>query len=968
MPLSLESPEFSILAHANGLPDDKRAAQLLKYCAKTDEEKSAFAAVLGPLLIGLGESADPPLALLNFSNLCDRIAEKSAFFIRLLENPPALSRLARLFGWSQALSDAVIRQSENLELVFAGAAPISRPTLRKLAANCADLDALRRFRKAQFLRIGLLDLESDSWRDAADFSLVVRQISDLAQVVLERVLALISPEKPDGFCVILMGKGGARELNYSSDVDLIFLAEERADAAQIGEKLLRVLGEITASGFLWRADMRLRPDGRNGALVTPLSYALSYYESYAGAWEWQALIKARAVAGDARLGRRFRKFTRGITWARRADDSHLREVFEMKKRSEKTADGQNARNLKSGPGGIRDAEWCVQQLQMMLGPSRPRARAGATLRALEVLDELDALSPDETRQLRESYLWLRVAEHRLQLWNEQAVRELPEKTAEKAALARRLGCNWRGEAAARFLDEEKTRHSAEVRALTQRLFWAFSGETGENWLERFPPAVFAQNAPKSATETRLERLAGGTQTRPLPAPLSRQIRAVLPDAFSGFERAIEGEQALVAFENLAEASGNRLSLFRALASAPTLSRAIWTVLGGSQFLAQTLVKFPQLLDLAANRALLSRARSREEARFACRDYCYPFRDQNAALRRWRARELLRIGLRDLVMDVSPLEITAEISYLANACLEWALECVQNSLPVGSNRVPLGVLAMGKCGGFEMHYASDCDVVFVSESDASGAGKIAEEFIRFCGGRTAEGPLFEVDARLRPYGQSGPLVTTLGALRDYFERSELGFATWERQALTKARIAAGDTGLGARAMALVFDAAFPATWNAGWSDELRHIKARVENERGAKSKGDFDAKLGAGALSDIEWCAQWLAMKWGAKFSQLQTPNTLRQLRGAHDAQLISEAEFAALEAAFLWLHRAQLRRQIARENAGGAVKNDSPELLVWARALFPELEKSAARARFEEEWKTHTSRAREIFERVRGEL
>ena len=217
-----------------------------------------------------------------------------------------------LLSWSQSLADVVVGSADNLDAVFDGGTSLSRGALRALANHCADLDALRRFRKSQFLRIGLLDIERQTWRSEGDFDGVVRQISDLAQIIVERALALVSGDDCAGFCAMLMGKGGARELNYSSDIDLIFIAENRADAAQIGEKLLRALNEITAAGQLWRADMRLRPEGSKGPLVSPLGYALSYYESYAAAWEWQALIKTRAVAGDWRLARRFRRFTRSI--------------------------------------------------------------------------------------------------------------------------------------------------------------------------------------------------------------------------------------------------------------------------------------------------------------------------------------------------------------------------------------------------------------------------------------------------------------------------------------------------------------------------------------------------------------------------------------------------------------------------------------------------------------------------------
>jgi len=957
---------------ALGFSDPTRALRLWHTCAKTPAERAALEPLANALFADAAQSADPMRALLTFSNLCDRLEEreKIALFARLHLHADARERLLILESWSQSLADSLARSPANRELVFAGAHALSRAQLREQTRACADLDELRAWRKRQFLRIGLLDMARPTWRDERAFSLVVRQVSDVAQVTIQRALELLAPDS-SGFCVLLLGKGGARELNYSSDVDLIFLSEGRADAPQIGEKLLRALVETTPSGFLWRADLRLRPDGSNGTLVTPLSYALAYYESRAAAWEWQALIKARVVAGDARLGRRFRKFTRGITWARHLDDSHLREVWGMKRRSEKTPDGSDERNVKSGPGGIRDAEWIVQQLQMMIGPTHPRARAKDTLRALAVLEELEALSPDEARELREGYLWLRVVEHRLQIWAEQAQRQIPSSPEERAFLARRLGCGWRGVAAARWFDEEHARHKAQVRARCERLFWAFRGEEPQGELADLLPPPLKEHA------VRLERLANGTQTRPLPSPLSRQIRAVLPGALRGLEHAADPARALVAFENLCEASGNRLSLLRALDAAPRLSEAIWTILGGSQTLSDTLIRSPQFLDLTANRALLERPLTRDTARAACRDYCLAFRDRNAALRRFRGRELLRIGLRDLILNVPSSQITLEIAFLAGACLDLAVDEIQAELRPASDSLAFCVLGLGKFGGLEMHYASDLDVLFTFQSFAPSAEqsalaiRFAERLTAFLGGRSAEGAGWALDARLRPHGASGALAVSVETLRDYFANPAQGMAVWERQAMTRARIGAGDRALGARAMAAIRVAAHPDEWNPAWSDELRGIKTRVERERAAKgsSGGEvFDVKLGAGGISDIEWSAQWLSLRFGAKFEALQTPNTRRQLEAAQGAGLLSGAEYEAMIGAYDWLRRAELRLQIAREGAPPALKRDSSDFQIWARAVFPLLAPEEARATFEETWRLHTQNARAIFERVRDGL
>ena len=430
-----------------------RAAKLIDSLAASAGERQSLFKVLDEVGEDLSRAADPLKALLNFSRLCDSIGDREGFFRQLDEHPGMRFRLSQLMGFAQSLADTLIREPELIASLNAPTTPVSRPELRRMARAShagstpveAKLNALRRFRRRQTLRIGLLDMERATWRSERDFHLVVRQISDLAQVCVQETLQLLSPESPPPFCVLAMGKMGARELNYSSDIDLIFLHDGDSENGQsqemneLGQSLFKALNDTSSEGALYQVDMRLRPEGAAGPLVTPFDYALSYYESYAAAWEWQALIKTRGVAGNAKLARRFRRFTRSITWAKRSDDGHLRDIVEMKRRVESTPEGADSQNVKQGPGAIRDAEWVVQQLQMMVGPSHPKARAKDTLRALEVLDSLDVLSPGEARSLRDGYLFLRVLEHRLQLWEEQAIRVLPESDHARAALARALG-------------------------------------------------------------------------------------------------------------------------------------------------------------------------------------------------------------------------------------------------------------------------------------------------------------------------------------------------------------------------------------------------------------------------------------------------------------------------------------------------------------------------------------------------
>jgi glutamate-ammonia-ligase adenylyltransferase len=971
-----------------------RAESLLRGLARGEAEALALSGVVDALAEDLARSSAPARALLNFARLCDAVEDRAAFFRELGENAAFRGRLARLLSWSQSLSETLINDTrahdgEALDLVRTGASPVSRPQLRALAQaaigrgseRAERMEALRMFRRREFVRIGLLDMESATWRSEEDFSLVVRQISDVAQVVVQTALQVLAPGA-SGFCVLIMGKGGARELNPSSDIDLIFLHEgEAGSAEELGQELLRELGAQSVSGQLYRVDMRLRPEGTAGPLVTPFGYALGYYESFAAPWEWQAMIKARVIAGDARLGRRFRKFTRGVTWARRADDSHLHAIVEMKKRSEATADGQDARNVKSGPGGIRDAEWVVQQLQMMVGPTHPRARAKATLRALQVLEEMGALARDEADRLREGYLWMRVTEHRLQWWEERAVRSLPASSREKAALARRMGTTARGEVAARQLDEEHARHQRDVRALCEKLFWSWRPEDGEAAAQEAASAaqvlsqVLAGVFPLSfqaEARARIERLSEGTPLRPFPAPLARQIRAAVPDALKYLPVAAKPERALANLERLCEASGNRLSLLRELADSPTVARAAFMVLGGSQELADTLIRFPELIDLPAQSSSLERPRSGDEIRSDCRSYCLAFRDRGAALRRWKKRQMLRLALRDFALDFSPPETAREISEVCRAALELAVEEIGRALQPDSSCIGFAVLGMGKLGGGEMHPASDADVIFVHEAydPSPSAGELATKWAleigKYLGERTEDGSVFEIDARLRPEGRSGAMAPSIEGFLLYFERAVGGLAVWERQALTRARFVAGDAQTGARLMAAICHVAYPANWNPDWSDELRHIKERVESERGRLSAGIYDVKLGRGALSDIEWTAQWLALKHGAMFPQLQGPNTLQVLAGAVQAQVLARDDLQVLEAAYTFFRRAEIRLHTALDVRGSSLKSGTPEWKSWARAVFPE--SSEAEHEFEEAWRSHTRGVREIFERVRARI
>jgi len=378
-----------------------------------------------------------------------------------------------------------------------------------------------------------------------------------------------------------------------------------------------------------------------------------------------------------------------------------------------------------------------------------------------------------------------------------------------------------------------------------------------------------------------------------------------------------------------------------------------------------------LLDMAAQRGMFAEGVSRESARADCRAYCLNFRDHRAAVRRWMAREMLRVGLRDLVLETPPLQICAEISHLTGATLDFATVEMQQELLPRSQQLAFTVIGMGKYGGAEMHYSSDADVVFAHDvfapvEDADGlANQWASGVMRYLDEMTSEGRVVEIDPRLRPEGRSGALAPGLNSYFHYLENST---AIWERQALTRARPAAGNREIAAKLMAAIRDVVYPEHWQSAWSDELRHIKSRMESERAVSGKSTFDVKLGAGGISDIEWSAQWLAMKHGHAHPQLQTPSTWDQLQAAAAAKVLSEEHSQKLCDAYQFLRRAELRRQIVHRRSENVVKRDSRDFIVWARSMFPDEAENIACEQFEETWNNHTVIVRDVFEQVRDGL
>lgn len=707
--------------------------------------------------------------------------------------------------------------------------------------------------------------------------------------------------------VISMGKLGGRELNYYSDIDLLFVATSDAtDAATRAEAILKLLGDHTPQGQAFIVDTNLRPEGKSGALVRSLDGYLEYYRRWAKPWEFQALIKARPIAGDPSVGERFMEETRAFVYSGDISEERVASVREMKARVEEQASrsprrkGTDADDVKLGPGGIRDIEFSIQLLQLVHGSSDESVRGGNTLDALAALVDGGYVAEDDAAGLGVAYRWLRTVEHRIQLWQERRLRHLPASEEDRSRLARVMG--FKDSPSASAVDRFNGAHRAvlsDVRNRFEKLFYrpmieSLSDAGGPKMSEeglRERLIVLGFRDVKRAAQT-LEGLVSGTSRR------AKLMRVLTPALLRSLAATPAPDAGLFHFLRLGEALEGRLDLLGALRDNPPGIAFLARLLGSGRLLGEVLTQVPEELASIADPdgpgPMKERDRLVREGR-ASLEWRDP-EDRLDGLRRFKRREMLRVAVADLGGSLRQADVGAGLSDLADACLEAALEDVP---------FPFTVIGMGKLGGRELSYSSDIDVMFVHDGDPHEAEELAESLMRSIGEVTPEGQAFRIDAGLRPEGKQGPLARSLDGFAEYYERwSE----PWEHQALTKARVSAGDPELGERFLELARRVAFPEQLPPETLSQVRHLKGRMERERIPKS---IDArrhlKLGPGGLSDIEFALQLLQLQHGHDHPALQHPNTYEVLRAARDEGFIDADTAEIFEVSYEFLSRLRNR-------------------------------------------------------------
>ncbi|MGH2784844.1 MAG: bifunctional [glutamine synthetase] adenylyltransferase/[glutamine synthetase]-adenylyl-L-tyrosine phosphorylase [Actinomycetota bacterium] len=920
--------------------------------------------------------ADAPDADLAAAQVCRWIAitgrvPSSAF----------LERLAAVLGLSTSLGAFLSRHPEHAD-VLRDAAALAKPRTRKGAIDQAlravhgsddPTTALRIWKRREVLRVACRDLAGKVAVEE-----IARELAFLAEGALRAALASLEEEHPAPagavFTVIGMGKLGGEELNYASDIDVMFVfdgPDERAAqpwAQAVAEGILQRLAATTEEGQVFRVDASLRPEGRDGPLVRSLAGFRAYYERWAKPWEFQALIKARPVAGDHALGQRFEALIEPHVYPQGLSPEAIREIRGMKARAERAlaARGVAHREVKRGPGGIRDIEFAVQLLQLVHARRDTSLRSGNTLEALSALAHGAYVGDDDAADLAEAYRLLRKIEHRLQLAQERQTHTVPEDEAGRRTLARSLGFrDSPTQTALEAFEEEWRRTQSLVRRIHEKLFY-------RPLLERFAQAP-ALNP--DAAQERLSALGFKSPGRSLKflgdltSGLSRRaqlMRTLLPVMLDWMADAPDPDLAVSSFRDVALRVGSNPASLAALRDAPPVVELLCRVLGTSRMLGDYLLHVPDMVSALSEPRTLAH-KTREQLHAEAIDNVEWRGDpeaRDAAIRRLRRREVLRVACRDLAGGASVEDVGRELAYLAEGALRAALSSLEEEHPPPSG-ARFAVIGMGKLGGEELNYASDLDVMFVFDATDERGGyawatAMAEGLLQRLAATTEEGQAFRVDASLRPEGKDGPLVRSLASYRAYYERWA---ESWEFQALIKARPVAGDPTLGQQFTDLIRPWVYPEQLPAESIKEIRSIKARIEKERlGPREDPKYQLKVGRGGLIDVEFTIQLLQLMHGHRDPRLRAQPTIPAIAAAADMAVLDLEKARWLVDAHRFLNRTRNVMYLIRGRPLDALPQAPEEQEVLARALG--YAAPGARVQFVEDYRRVTRRARQVCEDV----
>ncbi|HVB83017.1 MAG TPA: bifunctional [glutamate--ammonia ligase]-adenylyl-L-tyrosine phosphorylase/[glutamate--ammonia-ligase] adenylyltransferase [Candidatus Binataceae bacterium] len=820
---------------------------------------------------------------------------------------------------------------------------------------------LGEFKLRLFLQIAIADLTG-----RLDVAATMRAMSLLADQCIATALdcarLIVGRKAPAAaeFCVIGMGKLGAQELNLSSDIDLIYVFDGPDDDAEAVARLGETLTELL-SAKCFRVDMRLRPGGRNAPLVTPLEGALSFYQNFGETWERAALLRARPVAGVLEIGRRLIGELGHFVYRRYLDFDTLRQLRAMKYQIERELRAPDLvdRNIKLGYGGIRELEFIVQALILVYGGRDPRLRTARTLAALERLGALGYLNPGRASELAAAYLFLRDVEHKLQIVAALQTHVLPANEADRRALAARMGRGKDSAARARF-ETELLNHRALIAAQFREMLGAAEDRGGRAASEAAERAWRAALEPRQSAPMlqalgfarpeestgHLMLLAGGPEHAiAAAAPRRRELLERLgPLLLDEIRELADPDLALMNLASFIAAIGARSSFLELLEQHPSTRRVVLSLFASSAHLSTIFIRHPDMIDTLVRSDLAHPRRSPTELDEELRALVAASPDVESrldAIRAFRHQEFLRIAIADLAGDLDADAVQAELGLLAEVVLRRALELARDEVAARTPIPPaaeLVALAMGRLGAAEMSYNSDLDLIFVyqdrgeaAEGSRVAASKIVQKLIAVLEARTREGYAYKIDLRLRPSGNAGPLVASLDGFRDYHRTNSS--AVWERQALVRARVIAGDPKLGAEVEAARREFVFGRGLSRAEVGEVAAMRLRIERELGADGRGRLNIKQGRGGLVDVEFLTQMMALRYGHAHPELTGRATVALVRGIGQCGLLEQGAAAQLEADYRFLSRLENRMRIETDQAAWALSTEPESLGHLARRM-----------------------------------
>ncbi|MDP8262795.1 MAG: bifunctional [glutamate--ammonia ligase]-adenylyl-L-tyrosine phosphorylase/[glutamate--ammonia-ligase] adenylyltransferase [Candidatus Ancaeobacter aquaticus] len=1036
----INSKKYADIISSYGFIDIDKVVTSVRNMVTDDAIYEYFSLIFPTLLDEFSRSPDPDTALNNFDRFINGSFSKIALFLTLSQKSDSVRILIKLLGTSQFLSDALIRNPEYfdwmtdkevLSLVGDRTALISDIEESVLIFNDYDsrLNSLRRFKRREMLRIGVKDILGMSRVEET-----VKELSNIGDAVLTAAYRIShdvlykkygtpketnsdNPERDASFAVISMGKLGGEELNYSSDIDVVFVYSEdgMTDVKDIpkaksitnieyftkmGEMILSIIGSTTKEGYVFRIDTRLRPEGNTGPLVRSLESYQEYYAAWGEAWERMALIKARFSAGSEVLGKEFIGAIKPFVYQKSLSQSSIDEIKDIKRRidHEVSKKGRTFTEVKLGYGGIREIEFTVQVFQLIGGGKNPKLQTPTTLNAIQVLSCADIFNKDDAINLMEAYRFLRVLEHFLQIENELQLHHLPTDNDELNKLAKKLGYADIEEKSAREqLMNDYKRHTDFVHSVHMRIFAKDNTDSNAEGIEylyenkcstdseQYLKEIGFQDIKKAFSNIKF--LSEGPGYVHIMPSTVRTFKQFLPDLMKFLKESPDPDMAFNNFERFVSSQGARSVFYKLLDENRNLIKLLVHLGAHSQYLSDTVVTNPDILGqiLMPGMLELKKDTSILYKELTARTNMYKsYDDILDEMRRYKKAEIVRIGLKD-ILGISGLAGTLrDISALADASLKVAVDVALKILveEYGYPETEIGnkkkaseyaIFGLGKLGGYEMGYSSDLDIVFVYRGDGQTASAsksitnreffayFAQKVIEIMTKTTVEGSLYKVDIKISPGGKGEGIVHAFEKYQNYYGTSSM---TWERQAFTKARCICGDVSLQKDFEILIADYVYGKCLSSKEIKEIYDMRLLMQKERVKTRDKGYHIKLDPGGIVDIEFIVQVIQLMQGCKDKDVRKTNTLEILTILGEKEYLSGNDFMILHNAYIFMRIIENKIRIVSNHSLDAIPHEEKKLKVLIKRLGENYESIGSSKAFLDQYHVFASKVRAIFDNI----